>query len=609
MDPSNTDDDSFGHIPRKKKIAHPTQDSLNPSRDEEVMEELRYNNDEPATEVSIPRKKKAKAGVPVESQVQLEREQFGTLDDPEADFPQDHPNIQLASTTPLVLRIQVPKVRATGSYKRQRSYKELQDSDSDDIMTEEEEQMLIRKREKKRRKNENSATTADIDAAVLPVALSTVPEPLAVEAPPPGTLSTLWYSREVFLNIFSMEKICGWKTRPKVELVAKKAAGDVNAVATSTEALQTQQALVTQSANSVSSGITANTQAPLGSLLLTDGEIKLDPKDAERLQGKLLRAREVWAEDKQRMEVSRINPFACPMIARLAAAENPHLYELREHRVEEVVLVKWRGRSHMHCSWERASDVQRLDPSTSNSAKAKVKRFYQSQETAFGPNWKTVLAEHNRQKEISAQDMDEVELEQNGEEYFSPQYIEIERILSCDESSMDLDLFAKQRALNFLVDDQLGQKTTLSFAEIAARNEGEWDPEDNVRYVVKWKGLPFAEVTWEYWRDIKYDAVDEAEDFWHRQRAPTIAEAEVVSNRARPHMKEFKQIKESREYGISKIPRPIADLSGVNNDEDSNDETGTGFRLRSYQLEGVNWLLFNWWNKRSCILADEMGLG
>ena len=32
-------------------------------------------------------------------------------------------------------------------------------------------------------------------------------------------------------------------------------------------------------------------------------------------------------------------------------------------------------------------------------------------------------------------------------------------------------------------------------------------------------------------------------------------------------------------------------------------------KLRAYQLEGVNWLLWNWYNRRSCILADEMGLG
>ena len=31
--------------------------------------------------------------------------------------------------------------------------------------------------------------------------------------------------------------------------------------------------------------------------------------------------------------------------------------------------------------------------------------------------------------------------------------------------------------------------------------------------------------------------------------------------------------------------------------------------LRSYQLEGLNWILRCFYQKRSCILADEMGLG
>ncbi|TPX38888.1 hypothetical protein SeMB42_g06554 [Synchytrium endobioticum] len=31
--------------------------------------------------------------------------------------------------------------------------------------------------------------------------------------------------------------------------------------------------------------------------------------------------------------------------------------------------------------------------------------------------------------------------------------------------------------------------------------------------------------------------------------------------------------------------------------------------LKEYQIEGVNWLLYNWWNKRSSIIADDMGLG
>ena len=34
-----------------------------------------------------------------------------------------------------------------------------------------------------------------------------------------------------------------------------------------------------------------------------------------------------------------------------------------------------------------------------------------------------------------------------------------------------------------------------------------------------------------------------------------------------------------------------------------------GNHLRSYQVEGINWLLWNWINRRNSILADEMGLG
>uniref|UniRef100_A0A7N6AZU6 DNA helicase n=1 Tax=Anabas testudineus TaxID=64144 RepID=A0A7N6AZU6_ANATE len=42
---------------------------------------------------------------------------------------------------------------------------------------------------------------------------------------------------------------------------------------------------------------------------------------------------------------------------------------------------------------------------------------------------------------------------------------------------------------------------------------------------------------------------------------------------------------------------------------DETREYKNGNILREYQLEGVNWLLFNWYNRQNCILADEMGLG
>ncbi|MEQ2212042.1 hypothetical protein XENOCAPTIV_023765, partial [Xenoophorus captivus] len=53
---------------------------------------------------------------------------------------------------------------------------------------------------------------------------------------------------------------------------------------------------------------------------------------------------------------------------------------------------------------------------------------------------------------------------------------------------------------------------------------------------------------------------------------------------ARPAASAWKKLEETREYKNSNT-------------------------LREYQLEGVNWLLFNWYNRQNCILADEMGLG
>ncbi len=69
-----------------------------------------------------------------------------------------------------------------------------------------------------------------------------------------------------------------------------------------------------------------------------------------------------------------------------------------------------------------------------------------------------------------------------------------------------------------------------------------------------------------------------------------------------------------------RIPR--SDEIAVSRDEMGMDIRPAGFKrftespvmkggrtLRDYQVEGLNWLLANWIQHRSCVLADEMGLG
>jgi len=278
---------------------------------------------------------------------------------------------------------------------------------------------------------------------------------------------------------------------------------------------------------------------------------------------------------------------------------------------EEVLLIKWRGRSYMHCSWELPEDLIRLDPT--NTAKGKLKRYFQSLEISMGPFWKKVLSDAQTGVE---------------EDYFPPTYVEVERILASDETEMDLNIFAKQRGDNRRLDKEaLREKELAETADSEARancapapqcvvkddaekttdnGKQTWDPEDYVRYVVKWKGLPAAEMTWEYWKDIKADFVDEVEDYWLRQRRPTAAETKFKSH---PNVREFKKLKESPIFGVSSRERPVIGADYSDETQSEVDENEVSLRLRSYQLEGVNWLLWNWWNGRSCILADEMGLG
>ncbi|XP_063769585.1 chromodomain-helicase-DNA-binding protein 8 isoform X2 [Pseudophryne corroboree] len=97
-----------------------------------------------------------------------------------------------------------------------------------------------------------------------------------------------------------------------------------------------------------------------------------------------------------------------------------------------------------------------------------------------------------------------------------------------------------------------------------------------VYYLVKWCSLSYEDSTWELKEDVEDRKVDEFKIIESRQ--PNLKHV------ARPAATSWKKLDLSREYM-------------------------NGNQLREYQLEGVNWLLFNWYNRQNCILADEMGLG
>lgn len=652
MSPSNnerkqqSDDSLMAPIPRKKRSSHPAPAASS------ALSLTHQETDSSVSYPTIPRKASALAkrapsvlnerstfSKRTETRPPAKYSEFvpstGGREPVGGNFPSFNSLLRVVSESPLVLKIKI----ALDSFEKQRSsqrqpkrarpdYQEMELIDSDDFLTDDDappkkkgrlvpySAFAVSKSSKTDRHSDVGTLMDSAQENSVGPAADTGDALVSADgmAPPEGMLSTLWYSREDFDQIFVLEKILAYKTRPVVKLVSS----------------------TTSATSTTDTDATPKQPEPY----------VLDQATALHLQQTLLQNEVLWADVLCRMEVSRVVPHQCPAILVAATVRENHLakregrkpdfYLSAENQQEEdVLLVKWRGRSHMHCSWERSSDIQRLDTSNNSTARNKIRRYYQIQETAFGPDWKKVIKSQEAEEGVTRENTD-------GEEYFPIQYLELERILACDETEMNLDVLAKQRGRNMRFDQAALQRRDVAregspVHECAAlhphtekiedsfstahyeplrklfedhtpvlnallRNfeEVPWDPEDNVRYVVKWKGLPYSEVTWEYWRNIKADAVDLVEDYWHRQRPPQ----DPFSNKPHPNIRDFKKLQESPSFGVSSRERPV-----IGFEPEKDEDAFGGFKLRSYQMEGVNWLLFNWWNKRSCILADEMGLG
>ncbi|KAJ4431427.1 hypothetical protein ANN_20024, partial [Periplaneta americana] len=97
-------------------------------------------------------------------------------------------------------------------------------------------------------------------------------------------------------------------------------------------------------------------------------------------------------------------------------------------------------------------------------------------------------------------------------------------------------------------------------------------------YLVKWRSMQYEDSTWELEEDVDPVKIQHYENV--NKRPPK----EKWKNKKKPAGDEWVKLEESPNYK-------------------------NGNKLRAYQLEGLNWLLFSWYNGRNCILADEMGLG
>ena len=199
-----------------------------------------------------------------------------------------------------------------------------------------------------------------------------------------------------------------------------------------------------------------------------------------------------------------------------------------------------RSCSYLHCSWETAEDIEAID----------------------------TLGRHKLSKYLSSSSSKKQEGEEV--EYFNPEYVIVQRIIGSSSS-------------NSILRNCKSAEETKELISSIASNGGPLDAEKSALYLIKGRGLTYADCSWERLDEIS-DASDEIFKFWQRESRRT----------------------EQREVNTSLPP----DLHKVIRSRCLSDSrVSQASQLRDYQVEGVEWLLKSRVQRQPCVLNDESGLG
>lgn len=234
------------------------------------------------------------------------------------------------------------------------------------------------------------------------------------------------------------------------------------------------------------------------------------------------------------------------------------------------LLVKYFGKSYRALSWVDEEDLK-----ISESGENKLKGFLRAFKRRGEPELEAITAESPPFSLESIIDFD---------------WLEVERIVAIHEEiigapgSVNKHLPKSENLNSNLA--QIPGKELPKTAEIA---------------FVKWRGLGYGECTWELWSEVANEDALIAQCRAKEAEVDTIA-AEHNNSTNKSERGKYQKPKDSLSVNgrlnllsgkaLNREDIPVRDVV-----------------LRDYQLQGINWLLFQWTQGRSCLLADEMGLG
>jgi len=209
------------------------------------------------------------------------------------------------------------------------------------------------------------------------------------------------------------------------------------------------------------------------------------------------------------------------------------------------LLVKWRGASYLHVSWEAEGSLLRSDPKMGVRVKAYVREA-----PPLGPPPQSTAGGEATAAEGGAGADGECAA---GAANSAP-------------SDANAEGLPVAGAAAFL------DPALLRVEQVLAERDGE--------LLVKWAGLPIAQSSWEDTASLPPHA-EALAAFEQARSTPCVP---PPAGRATGRPKSMERLEASPAFENGRLLRP-------------------------YQLEGVNWMLDAWRSRRNVMLADEMGLG
>uniref|UniRef100_A0AAQ4QGG2 Chromodomain helicase DNA binding protein 7 n=1 Tax=Gasterosteus aculeatus aculeatus TaxID=481459 RepID=A0AAQ4QGG2_GASAC len=202
---------------------------------------------------------------------------------------------------------------------------------------------------------------------------------------------------------------------------------------------------------------------------------------------------------------------------------------------------------------------------------------------AEGPIVEKIMGKRITKKQLELGEEAQVEefyVKFKGFSYLHCRWADLEELEKDKRIHQKVKRFRAKQQLNSFIAEMDDEPFNPDYVEVDRVLDISESPDENgetvTLYLVKWCSLPYEDSTWELKADIDQSKIEEYERI--AARTPNTTRMD------RPPAADWKQLEGSRDYKNSNA-------------------------LREYQLEGLNWLTFNWYNSRNCILADEMGLG